>query len=57
MLVFWSRHPTIGGPRPDTWRWLAAKVAPEPIYYVTSTRFFGFHIGTIDALKAAGLWP
>lgn len=40
MLVFWSRFMTIGGPRPDTWRWLAHMIAPKPVYYVMRTRFW-----------------
>ncbi len=47
MLVFWSRFPTIGGPRADTWRWLSASVAPPPVYYVMRTRFYGVLRGSI----------
>jgi len=41
MLVFWSRFPTIGGPRPETWRWLCSLVAPPPVYYMVRRQFYG----------------
>lgn len=40
MLVFWCRSPTIGGPRPETWRWLCDRIAPRPVLYVTRTVFY-----------------
>jgi len=52
MLVFWDRWPTIGGPRPETWRWLCALVAPKPIYYMNRTRHYWM---SVDEMRKRGV--